>query len=382
MWCVLASTEKEVPTGSGAAPSISTGSSGSGSSYGTTSRSDGGEMTFRGHKIPVAFSVLVWCLVWEVVGRLGLISLIPPFTEVLGAMPEVMGSASFAEAAMITFQAYGIGMALSLTIGIGVGILMGRVRAIGELMGMWVNIFERSPLTAVVPALIALLGFGLSTMIVTVFVFSVWVIALDTQVRLEARPLSEDPVFRRTPRVASGDPPRPDPWPEGRNHRPAADRGGGNGVPLRTLLAKLPDGRVLGAADRGVRICLPRLGGSCLLRTQGVILCDRPLRGRASYDLRRAAAAYHHPARSRDGRELPGLSGVLRRPQLRRARRGDGSRPEPGATVLLRQAGQLRGTERRDPAVPVGNGGSAPRDRARGGAGGGWGGPHRLGRPV
>jgi NitT/TauT family transport system permease protein len=142
-------------------------------------------LKLRGHKIPIAFSLLVWCLIWEVVGRLGPISLIPPFTEVLGAIPEVIGSPSFAEAAKITFQAYGIGMALSLTIGIGMGILMGRVRAIGELMGMWVNIFESSPLTAVVPALIALLGFGLSTMIVTVFVFSVWVIALDTQVGVE-----------------------------------------------------------------------------------------------------------------------------------------------------------------------------------------------------
>ena len=142
-------------------------------------------MTLRGHKVPIAFSLLIWCMVWEAVGRLGLISLIPPFTEVLGAMPGVMGSASFAEAAKITFQAYGIGMGLSLTIGIGLGILMGRIRAIGELMGMWVNIFESSPLTAVVPALIALLGFGLSTMIVTVFVFSVWVIALETQVGVE-----------------------------------------------------------------------------------------------------------------------------------------------------------------------------------------------------
>jgi NitT/TauT family transport system permease protein len=142
-------------------------------------------MTLRGYKVPIAFSLLVWCLLWEVVGRLGLITLIPPFTEVLATMPAVMGSASFAEAAKITFQAYGIGMGLSLTIGIGLGILMGRIRAIGELMGMWVNIFESSPLTAVVPALIALLGFGLSTMIVTVFVFSVWVIALDTQVGVE-----------------------------------------------------------------------------------------------------------------------------------------------------------------------------------------------------
>jgi NitT/TauT family transport system permease protein len=36
-----------------------------------------------------------------------------------------------------------------------------------------------------VPALMALLGFGLPTMIVTVVLFSVWVIALDTQVGVE-----------------------------------------------------------------------------------------------------------------------------------------------------------------------------------------------------
>jgi NitT/TauT family transport system permease protein len=76
-------------------------------------------------------------------------------------------------------------MALAFVVGIGVGIAMGASRAIGSLMGMWVNIFESSPLTAVVPALMALLGFGLPTMIVTVFLFSVWVIALDTQVGVE-----------------------------------------------------------------------------------------------------------------------------------------------------------------------------------------------------
>src|SRR5688500_19433410 len=59
---------------------------------------------------------------------------------------------------------------------------MGTSKAVGTLMGMWVNIFESSPLSAIVPALMALLGFGLPTMIVTVFLFSVWVIALDTQV--------------------------------------------------------------------------------------------------------------------------------------------------------------------------------------------------------
>jgi NitT/TauT family transport system permease protein len=142
-------------------------------------------MTLRGHRIPMVFSLLVWFAVWEVVGRLQLISLLPPFSEVLGAFGEVVGSETFADAAWITLQAFLIGMALAFTVGIGVGILMGTSRAVGSLMGMWVNIFESSPLTAIVPALMALLGFGLPTMIVTVFLFSVWVIALDTQVGVE-----------------------------------------------------------------------------------------------------------------------------------------------------------------------------------------------------
>jgi NitT/TauT family transport system permease protein len=139
----------------------------------------------RGHRVPMAFSLLVWFAIWEVVGRLDLVSLLPPFTEVLAALPEVVSSDTFADAAWITLQAFLIGMGLSLTIGIAVGMLMGASRAIGSLMGMWVNIFESSPLTAIVPALMALLGFGLETMIVTVFLFSVWVIALDTQVGVE-----------------------------------------------------------------------------------------------------------------------------------------------------------------------------------------------------
>jgi NitT/TauT family transport system permease protein len=76
-------------------------------------------------------------------------------------------------------------MAASLAVGIALGVAMARVRSVGETLGMWVNIFESSPMTAVVPALIAILGFGLPTMIFTVFIFSVWVIALDTQVGVE-----------------------------------------------------------------------------------------------------------------------------------------------------------------------------------------------------
>jgi NitT/TauT family transport system permease protein len=142
-------------------------------------------MIVRGHRIPMAFSLIVWCILWEIIGRLDLISLLPPFTRVVGALFVVIPSADFIEAMTITFQGFAIGMGLALVTGIGIGVLMGRIPAVGNLMGMWVNIFESSPLTAIVPALMAILGFGLPTMVVTVFLFSVWVIALDTQVGVE-----------------------------------------------------------------------------------------------------------------------------------------------------------------------------------------------------
>ena len=142
-------------------------------------------MTVFGYRVPMFASLFVWMIVWEVIGRTGWVLLIPPFTDVFLGLFEVMGTSRFVQAVTVTAQAFAIGMAASLVVGISVGMWMGRNRTVGYTMGMWVNIFESSPLTAIVPALMALLGFGLPTMIVTVFLFSVWVIALDTQVGVQ-----------------------------------------------------------------------------------------------------------------------------------------------------------------------------------------------------
>jgi NitT/TauT family transport system permease protein len=139
-------------------------------------------MTIMGRRVPMMASLLVWFVVWELIGRLELIMLIPPFTGVVAAGVAMLPTGKFEDAVAITLHAFAVGMAFSLVIGIGIGVLMGRIRAVGDVLGMWVNIFESSPLTAIIPVLMAVLGFGQTTVIVTVFLFSVWVIALDTQV--------------------------------------------------------------------------------------------------------------------------------------------------------------------------------------------------------
>lgn len=138
-------------------------------------------MEFYGFKVPKAAALLFWAALWEIVGQFELLLLFPPLSEVLMALPEVLTTPSFAEAAKLTVTAYLAGLALAIVVGVGLGMLMGLVKAADNLLNMWVNIFLSAPLSALVPVIMILFGMGLPTVIVTVFMFAVWIIALDTR---------------------------------------------------------------------------------------------------------------------------------------------------------------------------------------------------------
>jgi len=138
-------------------------------------------MELYGVKVPKAAALLVWLVLWEIVGQFELLLLFPPFSEVLAALPQVLGTSSFLEAAGLTVTAYLAGLGLAIAVGISLGLLMGLVRQADQILNMWVNIFLSAPLSALVPVIMILFGMGLPTVIVTVFMFAVWIIALDTR---------------------------------------------------------------------------------------------------------------------------------------------------------------------------------------------------------
>ncbi len=127
-------------------------------------------------------SLLVWFVLWEAAGRAKLSTLVPPFSAVIEAAIELAPSDKFKAAALISLRSFALGMGLALAIGIPLGVLMARVKSVGRILGMWVNIFVSAPISALVPILMAVLGIGETTVVVTVFLFAVFVIILDTQV--------------------------------------------------------------------------------------------------------------------------------------------------------------------------------------------------------
>ncbi|RLP26061.1 ABC transporter permease subunit [Mesorhizobium sp. YM1C-6-2] len=138
-------------------------------------------MTIFGYRIPMMASLLVWCVAWEIVGRLDLMIMVPPFSEVLRAAVDLVQTPSWQSATVTTLRAFAIGMALSIVVGVPLGILMGRIKLADELLGMWVSIFSSAPLSALVPVLMILFGFGEKTIIAAVFLFAIWIIVLDTR---------------------------------------------------------------------------------------------------------------------------------------------------------------------------------------------------------
>jgi NitT/TauT family transport system permease protein len=138
-------------------------------------------MELWGFRIPKMAALLVWAVIWEIVGQFELMLLFPPLSEVLMTLDDVIGTPSFGAAARITVVSYLAGLGLAIVVGIGLGLLMGLVKAADRLLNMWVNIFLSAPLSALVPVIMILFGMGMPTVIVTVFMFAVWIIALDTR---------------------------------------------------------------------------------------------------------------------------------------------------------------------------------------------------------
>jgi NitT/TauT family transport system permease protein len=139
-------------------------------------------MTLFGRQVPILFSLLVWFIVWELIGRAKLSIIIPPLSGVIDAAFTIVRTDKFLAAVSISLRSFAVGLSLALLVGIPVGVLMARVKTFGKVLGVWVNIFVSAPISALVPILMSLVGIGEATVVVTVFLFAVFVVILDTEV--------------------------------------------------------------------------------------------------------------------------------------------------------------------------------------------------------
>ena len=138
-------------------------------------------MTVFGVRLPGMSSLILWGLLWEIIGQSGMTFFVPPLSEVVTTLFSIIGTPAFLKALGETAYAFIMGVMFAVVIGIPTGILMGKTRLLDELLLPWVNIFLSAPVTALVPVLMVLFGFGMKSIIITTTLFAIWIIILNAR---------------------------------------------------------------------------------------------------------------------------------------------------------------------------------------------------------
>lgn len=125
-------------------------------------------------------AVLSLLLAWEVVGRLDVSMFVPPVSQVAAAWWRLLGDGTLARAAASSLASLVKGFVPAAVLGVAVGLAMGRFATVRYLLDGWVNALMSAPLSALVPVLIALFGIRDTVVAATVFMFSFFVIVVNT----------------------------------------------------------------------------------------------------------------------------------------------------------------------------------------------------------
>ena len=119
-------------------------------------------------------------LAWEMVGRLDLTMFLPPASSVAFTWWGLVSDGTLFRAASSSLGSMVKGYLSAAVLGILVGFAMGRFKAVRYLLDGWVNALMSAPLSALVPVLIALFGIRDTVVVATVFMFSFFVIVVNT----------------------------------------------------------------------------------------------------------------------------------------------------------------------------------------------------------
>lgn len=138
-------------------------------------------MKLFGFRLPLFSSLILWAIVWEIVGHTDAKLILPPLSAIMLRIVEIMPTNAFMEALIITGKAFLSGTVIAIGIGVPLGVLMGRSKVVDDLLLPWVNVFLSAPLSALVPVIMVVAGIGQVTIILTVVLFAIWIVMLNAR---------------------------------------------------------------------------------------------------------------------------------------------------------------------------------------------------------
>ena len=130
--------------------------------------------------MPVMLSLLAGAALWEVVGRNANPAFMVPLSETVVRLFELMGTRLFAVQFLDSATLFVTGLGLALVVGMPLGLLLARVRIVRIGVDPYIMTLYATPMVALIPFILSLMGFGFVPKVLVVFLFSVFPVLYNT----------------------------------------------------------------------------------------------------------------------------------------------------------------------------------------------------------
>ncbi len=129
---------------------------------------------------PFWLSLLGGLALWEVAGRNTSEAFMAPLSETLVRLAELTQSGKLIPQVESSLLLFATGFAASLVIGFPLGLLLARVRPLREALDVYIMILYATPMVALIPFILSLMGFGFAPKVLVVLLFAVFPILYNT----------------------------------------------------------------------------------------------------------------------------------------------------------------------------------------------------------
>src|SRR5665213_2381435 len=131
-------------------------------------------------RAPFWLSIAAGIVLWEVAGRLTSAAFLVPFSETLVRLWQLVASGEFVRQFLDSAKLFLTGFALAVGIGMPFGMLLARVRTLRVGVEPYLMIIYATPMVALIPFILSMMGFGFAPKVLVVFLFAVFPVIYNT----------------------------------------------------------------------------------------------------------------------------------------------------------------------------------------------------------
>ena len=135
--------------------------------------------TIRRHA-PFWLSIFAGIAIWEIAGRSTSQAFMVPFSTTIVQLWELVQSGVFIRQFLDSAELFMTGFVLALAVGMPLGMLLARVRVLRIGVEPYIMILYATPMVALIPFVLSMMGFGFAPKVLVVFLFAVFPVIYNT----------------------------------------------------------------------------------------------------------------------------------------------------------------------------------------------------------